>query len=177
MDIHSHMPIPFELSVRQWLTGCPCEHSRPDALVALIVAYARWHGSQHHVYNHHLCLIRPAGLPLSAPALPEMLGLASVCIHTSAALDHPGRNSPVPASEWPSVLLRSRNSQYAHSIVGFILFSLFGNLILARADRSFSSSQHCQTILYWAITCEKVLNLCTLQTFFLSSSQLGMKRR
>jgi len=73
----------------------------------------------------------PSYLPVPVPALLAILGLALVCIHTSAALGRPGRNSlPLFSAGFLcfgsveiSTLIRpfSRRSH---------LFSLFGNLIL-----------------------------------------------
>jgi hypothetical protein len=62
-----------------------------------------------------------------------IIGPASVCIYTGAALGHPGRNfSPLlaPAVSKSSLLIRLFNR-------GSHPFTLFENMILAWADASF----------------------------------------
>jgi hypothetical protein len=72
------------------------------------------------------------------PALLAILGLASACICTIAALGHPGPNFPLAATEG---FLCSAGLRIFAPIRSFNRgchpFSSFGNLILAWADVSF----------------------------------------
>jgi hypothetical protein len=120
---------------------------RPACLAALapcyfIVLLASRQGSRRSGINPTLFLSRlqlpPSGLPVPAPALLAILGLASVSVHTSAALGHPGRNSPPLFS---AGFLRYGNLEISTPIRPFNrgsrLFSLFESLILGQADASF----------------------------------------
>jgi hypothetical protein len=92
--------------------------------------------------NPSLFLLRlqlpPSCLPVPAPALLAILGLAPVGIHTSAALGHPSRNFPPLFS---AGFLRFGGLEISTPIRPFNRgshpFSLFGNLIPAQADASF----------------------------------------
>jgi hypothetical protein len=101
----------------------------------------------------------PSCLPVLAPALLAILGLASVSIHTSAALGHPGRNSPPLFS---TGFLYFSGLEISTPIRPFNrgsrLFSLFGNLILVQADASFQLVLELPILpFYEAITCENAL--------------------
>ena len=80
----------------------------------------------------------PSCLPVPSLALLAILGLAPVCIHTSAALGHPGRNCPPLFS---AGFLRFDGLEISTPIRPFNRgshpFSSFGILILAQADVSF----------------------------------------
>jgi hypothetical protein len=123
--------------------------------------------------NLSLFLLRlqlpPSCLPVLAPALLAILGLALVGIYTSAALGHP---SHISLPLFSTGFLRFSSLEISTLIRPFSrgsrLFSLFGNLILVQADASFSLSQNCQSCLYKAITCENApTRSCILQSLLL----------